>query len=372
MAFVQFLQDLFMLKYLPDLSMNASYGLLFIIGLLTSFHCLGMCGGIVLSQTIGDENVDRLNSEDQINREEHLNGDVKKQPWFIPSAKYNLGRVIAYTFVGGLVGGLGQIISFTGVWKGIIPILGGVFMVIMGINLLGAFPILRRLNIRMPYFAAKKIMGNTKRTPFYIGLLTGLMPCGPLQIVQLYALGTGSILNGALSMLVFSLGTVPMLFALGGLNTIINKKQTKYILKISAILVIILGLIMIGRGLALSGIQAGSSTEPTMTVSQETGVAKIKDVTQFVETAIGTDNYPPIVVQKGIPVSWTIHVKAENLNTCNEAIIIQQYGIEKDLVVGDNIVEFIPVDEGEFIYTCWMGMIKSKITVVEDLGAVRK
>ncbi len=360
MEVIQFFKDLFMLKYLPDLSMNASYGLLFIIGLLTSFHCLGMCGGIVLSQTTGKEENDPANKEGQ------------KQSWFVLSAKYNLGRVIAYTLVGGVVGGLGQIISFPGIWKGVVPIVGGLFMVIMGINLLGAFPLLRKLNIRMPYFAVRKITGGKKYTPFYIGLLTGLMPCGPLQIVQLYALGTGSIINGAISMFVFSLGTVPMLFGLGGLNTILNKKQTKSILKVSAVLVIVLGVIMMGRGLALSGIQAIPSAGPIMTVSKETGIAKIVGTNQLVETTIGTDYYPPIVVKKGIPVIWTIKVKAENLNTCNNAIVIQKFGIEKALAVGDNIVEFIPVENGDMVYTCWMGMIKSKITVVDDLGGIQK
>ena len=360
MDFLKFLQDLFMLKYLPDLGASASYGLLFVVGLLTSFHCLGMCGGIVLSQTIGEEGALETGAV------------IKKHNWFIPSAKYNIGRVLAYTFVGGIVGGLGQVFSFTGAWKGLVPFIGGLFMVIMGINLLGAFPFLRKFNIRMPYFAAKKIHGGKNHTPFYIGLLTGLMPCGPLQIVQLYALGTGSALNGALSMLVFSLGTVPLMFGLGGLNTILNKKHTKNILKASAILVIILGLMMIGRGVALSGIQIGTGTQPSVVVSQETGIAKINGTTQFVETSIGTDFFPPIVVQKGIPVTWTINVDAANLNTCNNAMIIQKYGIEKSFVVGKNIVEFIPVDAGEIPYSCWMGMIKSKITVVNDLEEVSK
>ena len=367
MDILQFFKDLFMLKFLPDLTGNAGYGLLFIIGLLTSFHCIGMCGGIVLSQTIGKNEDPSKNLNDG---QAALKKD--KKAWVIPSVTYNLGRVLAYTFIGGLVGGIGQIISFPGIWKGLIPMLGGTFMIIMGINLLDAFPFLRKLNIHMPYFAAKIIMGNTKRTPFYIGLLTGLMPCGPLQIVQLYALGTGSVVKGALSMLIFSLGTVPLLFGLGGLNTIITKKQSGIILKVSAILIIILGIVMIGRGMALSGIQAAPPSAQTITVSKDTGIARIEGTTQLVDTTITADSFPPIVVKLGIPVRWTIHVNAEDLNNCNKAIVIPKFGIEKSFVVGDNIVEFIPVDLGEIGYTCWMGMIKSNITVVEDLSEVTK
>ena len=360
MDIIQFLKDLFMLKHVPELGMNASYGLLFLLGLLTSFHCVGMCGGIVLSQTVSQNNSFGLDEEG------------KKKSWFIPSISYNFGRVIAYTFVGGVVGGLGQIISFSGVWKGVFPILGGLFMIIMGINLLGIFPTLRRFNIRMPYFAARKIKSSNNYTPFYIGLLTGLMPCGPLQIIQLYALGTRSVLYGALSMLVFSLGTVPMLFSLGALNTVITKKQSKQILKVSSIFIIILGFVMINRGFALSGMQSMPTMNSTMTISKDIGIAHIEGSNQIVSTSIKTDSFPPIIVQKGIPVKWTINVKAENINNCNKSMIIQTYKLQKDFSVGENLVEFTPESEGDIIYTCWMGMIKSKITVVDDLSKVNK
>jgi sulfite exporter TauE/SafE len=196
---VKFAYDLFMLKYLPTLGNDSSYGLLFILGVLTSVHCIGMCGGIAMSQTI--------------NKGENLKGkkrDIKGL--MLPSALYNFGRVISYTFIGGLVGGLGQILSFNGVMKGIVPIVGGVLMIIMGIKLLGIFPQLRRFNIPVPSFVAKKLVSQNSYTPFIVGILTGLMPCGPLQIVQLYALGTRSVFIGALSMFVFSLGTLPALF----------------------------------------------------------------------------------------------------------------------------------------------------------------
>lgn len=347
-----------MMKYIPQLGTDASYGLLFVIGLLTSFHCIGMCGGIILSQTI-DKGQSKV-----------LDGEKTKQPWFKPSISYNLGRVLAYTFVGGIVGGLGQIITFTGFWKGLIPIFGGLFMIIMGINLLGLFPALRRLNLRMPSFAAKRIIRKNNYSPFYIGLLTGLMPCGPLQIIQLYALGTRSVFYGALSMLIFSLGTVPLLFAFGAVNSIISKKYTHHILKLSAIFIIILGFVMISRGFALSGIQADLPASSQITISSDAGVAKLEGKVQVVTTTIQSDSYPPILVQKGIPVQWTINAKSENLNECNNAIIIPKFKIEKKLQVGEILVEFTPSEAGNVGYSCWMGMIKSKIIVVDDLSKV--
>ena len=359
MQIIQFLKDLFMMKYIPQLGTDASFGLLFIIGLLTSFHCVGMCGGIILSQTL------------EKNQPSEAEGKKAKHHKLKPTFLYNLGRVVAYTFMGGIIGGLGQVITFTGFWKGIIPIFGGLFMVIMGINLLGLFPALRRLNIRMPAFAAKRIIGKKNNSPLYVGLLTGLMPCGPLQIMQLYALGTRSILFGGLSMLVFSLGTVPLLFTFGALNSFISKKFTHHILKVSATFVIILGFVMMSRGFALSGIQTTLPGGSGITVSSETGIAKIEGKVQVVSTSILSDSYPPILVQKGIPVQWTINATAENFNECNNAIIIPKFNMEKKLQIGKTFIEFTPEEAGNIGYSCWMGMIKSKIIVVDDINNVK-
>ncbi|MDF2535901.1 MAG: hypothetical protein K0R18_2060, partial [Bacillales bacterium] len=127
-------------------------------------------------------------------------------------------------------------------------------MVLMGINMVGIFPSLRKLMPRMPRFIAKKV--NTEKRgkgPFVVGLLNGLMPCGPLQNMQIYALLTGSALLGALSMFLFSIGTVPLMFLLGALSSVLSSRFTQMMSKVSAVLVIILGLIMMNGGLVLSG-----------------------------------------------------------------------------------------------------------------------
>lgn len=354
---ILFFKNLFLLKYLPKLGNNTGLGLLFIFGVLTSFHCIGMCGGIAISQSVRKAQTDTAALKS------------KSHAALLPSLLYNLGRVISYTIVGGIVGGLGRVISFSGPWKAVVPIVGGLFMIIMAINLLGIFPFLRKFNIRMPSFAAKKIFKGSNYSPIVVGLLSGLMPCGPLQIVQLYALGTRSIVLGAVSMFVFSVGTVSLLFTFGAINTILNKKFSKIILKASAVLVFVLGIVMIGRGLALTGI---SMDMPQIVNKGETVSAVINGNYQNVTIKIKPDSFPPILVQKGLPVKWIINVDKENLNECNNAITIPKFNIEKNLIVGDNIVEFTPEETGEFTYTCWMGMIKSKITVVDNLQEEKK
>lgn len=350
---LNFLGNLFLLRYLPNLDTNVSYGLLFTFGILTSFHCLGMCGGIAISQTVKNT---RTRTEDK---------EGTSPTWFVSSTLYNVGRIISYTIVGAVAGGIGHVVSLSGVLNGIVPIIDGLFMIIMGINLLGIFPILRKLNIRMPLFFARKIKSGNNYGPFYVGIMSGLMPCGPLQIVQLYALGTRSVLLGAISMFVFAIGTMPLLFTLGAINSVINKKYSTTISRVSAALVLILGVLMIGRGLALSGVSYNMSCIIGSTDRQ--AIAIINGNIQTVTTEIQPDSYTPIVVQKGIPVKWTIRATKGNLNDCNSTIRISKFNIEENLIEGENLIEFTPLESGEISYTCWMGMIKSKITVVDDI-----
>ncbi len=338
-------------NFIPEINQSMGYGVLFIVGLLTSLHCIAMCGGINLSQCVAYKHFDNTAA-----------GRMK------PSLLYNGGRVLSYTVIGGIAGGIGSVVSFSGGAKGVVAIVAGIFMVIMGLNMLNIFPWLRRLNPRMPKVFGKLIYQNSgKNGPFYIGLLNGLMPCGPLQAMQLYALGTGSITAGALSMLMFSLGTVPLMFGFGAISSMLSKNFTGKLMKVSAALVIILGIVMMSRGLSLSGIAvSAANAAPGKTVSGN--AAKIENGVQVVSIDLESNRYAPIVVQKGIPVKFIINAKAENINGCNNAIIIPEYNIEKPLSPGENVIEFTPTKEGTIPYSCWMGMIRSKITVVTDLS----
>ena len=79
-------------------------------------------------------------------------------------------------------------------------------------------------------------------------------------------------------------------------------------------------------------------------------------------------SYPVITVQAGVPVKWTIHVDEKKLTGCNNEIIVPAYNLDIPLAAGENIVEFTPGQTGVVPYTCWMGMIRSSIYVVDDLS----
>ena len=79
------------------------------------------------------------------------------------------------------------------------------------------------------------------------------MPCGALSAMWFYAMSSGSAARGAFVMLVFSLGTVPLLFLFGALQSFLPRGWMKYIVKGSAVLVVTLGLSMLVKGIRLFG-----------------------------------------------------------------------------------------------------------------------
>ena len=339
----------------PEAKEGMGYGMLFLIGLLTSLHCVAMCGGINLSQTVS-RNAQMSKSGTAV---------------LLPSVLYNSGRVISYTVIGGIVGAVGSVVSFSGTMKGVVQLAAGVFMIIVGLNMLNLFPGLRRLTPRMPKVFAKKInQQKSGKSPFIVGLLNGLMPCGPLQAMQLYALSTGSPVKGALSMLLFSLGTVPLMFVLGALSTFLSRKFTAKMMTVSAVLVVVLGISMFSSGMSLSGISLSNIIGGAGSGARNENIAKVTDNVQVVTTKLSSGSYEPITVQKGIPVRWIIKAEKKDINGCNNEIIIPEFNIDKKLMAGDNIIEFTPTESGTFPYSCWMGMIRSRITVVDDIENV--
>ncbi|MDR1775242.1 MAG: sulfite exporter TauE/SafE family protein [Actinomycetes bacterium] len=387
---------------------------LFLMGVVTSLHCIAMCGGIELAVGLSSSvsapdsslayiNTPRSSSGTDTKQSKahsgsgasssvsepdsslaHMNGGgVRPAPQrFLPALLYNAGRVVSYTLVGAAVGALGGVISFNGIAKGIVQIIAGVFMLIMGLNLMGIAPrVLRRLNLRLPASWTGRLRGagggtagdattqrrrRSKLTPLIVGLANGLMPCGPLQAMQLYALSTASPVRGAAAMFAFALGTTPLMLGLGALAGILKARFTRVAMQIGAVAVLVLGLVMLTTGMTLSGIRlprmlAGPTTTGNV-VATRTG-----DIQQ-VTTTLESGDYQPISVVVGVPVKWTIQATDRTINGCNGTMQIPEYGIEHEFQPGDNIIEFTPTRTGTFGYSCWMGMIRSTITVTDVTG----
>jgi plastocyanin domain-containing protein len=180
-------------------------------------------------------------------------------------------------------------------------------------------------------------------------------------------------------MFLFSMGTVPLMFGLGALSSLLSKKFTAKAMTVGAALVVILGLCMLSYGwtlsafgnpldgfMSLAGFGGGGSVSASSVPGGSATDLVIENGVQVVNSSLRSGRYPPITVEAGLPVRWIIDAPAGTINGCNNRMIIPEYKIQHSFKQGENVINFTPEKTGVFRYSCWMGMIRSTITVVES------
>ena len=187
-----------------------SYPAIFGIGLIASISsCIAVVGGLVLTFTA---TVKRMNPQ------------ASRWHLFRAHLFFNVGRIISYFFLGGAVALLGTAFAPSPRTMGILSLFAAFIMILLSLDLLGLGGSKKWIP-RMPKKVSHWIydMAESQKwwIPFALGALTFFLPCGFTQMMQIYALTTGSFLAGALTLLVFALGTLPVLLelALYKLNT---------------------------------------------------------------------------------------------------------------------------------------------------------
>lgn len=315
---------------IPTIDENITYGMLFVTGLLTSIHCVSMCGAINLLTVI--------------------NKTTKRS--YKKPILYNLGRLISYTALGGIVGLIGSVLTVNKTVTGIIILLAAIVMFLMALAMLGLIPLKKLKLIRH-----KTVTAN----PLIIGLLNGLIPCGPLQAMQVYALSTASPIKGAISMFLFCLGTIPLMLGTGLFLNKLTGKWKIIVNKIATCLILILSVVMLNQALLYLNIDLFKNNDDSTYQK-----AILKETYQEVKINVSYENYQDIIIQKDIPVKLIIHVDEDKLTGCNNEIYLAKYKIKKKLKVGDNIIEFTPTKEETLTYTCYMNMIKNNIKVIDN------
>lgn len=203
------------------------------LGFLGSFHCIGMCGPIVLA----------LPSHQQ-----------HRYVKIYSSLLYNIGRVITYGILGLIFGLLGEGIYLGGLQQ-ILSIATGAIIVIVVL-----FPYILPAKMKqfslMNYSWFKNIFSKLFKSESYIaylliGLVNGLLPCGFVYIALSGALLVGNTLQGSLFMMLFGIGTIPAMFSLAMAGSFVSLNFRNKIKKSIPYLSVIVGLILILRGLNL-------------------------------------------------------------------------------------------------------------------------
>lgn len=230
------------------------FGLVFVAGLFASLHCISMCGGFIAAYSL------RV-----VGAQAPAGLAMAVRPAILwAHLQYNAGRLTSYTLLGGLMGLIGSFIAASGHLigvQGLASILAGVFMIFLGLSLGRWLPYMLFLQPAwVSQFGRINNLGKTlsARTmalgTYPLGLLLGLMPCGPLYAMEINAAGTGSIGQGMLTLLAFGLGTVPTLYAFGLVSSAVGHRLPRLMFQVAALVVILLGGLTLLRGLAMNNL----------------------------------------------------------------------------------------------------------------------
>ncbi len=202
-------------RILPEVTMKQNtLGMAFTLGLTASISsCMVVVGGLILSLSATYKKVSSL-------------------------AYFHFARIISFFLLGGVLGLVGQIFTFGKSFNFITGIILFVVMTLMGMNLLEIFPIFKKIQIKLPKTLVGEKMTNVS-SPILLGILTFFLPCGFTQSMQIVAMSTANFKDAALIMLIFSLGTFPVLALLSfGVKSIRNRFKSALFLKTVGFLVL--------------------------------------------------------------------------------------------------------------------------------------
>ena len=207
----------------------------FIFGLISSLHCIGMCGPIALMIP-----VDRTNP-------------TKKA---IQIITYHLGRLSAYACIGFIFGLVGKGFFLAGIQQRLSIFIG----VAMIITILTPERVLANYNFSKPVYRliskiksslGKQFKNKSYKSLFTIGLLNGFLPCGMVYVALFGAIAMQNVPFGILYMLLFGIGTIPMMSSVTYLNSIMTVSFRNKIQKLIPYVGVVIGVLFILRGLGL-------------------------------------------------------------------------------------------------------------------------
>ncbi|MFA6306596.1 MAG: sulfite exporter TauE/SafE family protein [Patescibacteria group bacterium] len=343
------------INILPSDNGGVTMPLILLIGLTAGIStCMALVGGLILGLAV---------------KHNELHPEASTIEKFRPHLFFNLGRIISFAFFGGLLGLLGSTIELSSMALGILTIAVGLVMLIMGLQLIEIFPWANKLKLTLPKSIGRALgAGEDKKeyshaNSMILGGLTFFLPCGFTQAMQVLAVSTGSLYYGAAVMGLFALGTAPGLLGIGGLTSIIKKSLAKKFFKFSGLVVIAFAIFNISNGLGLTGWNLTFSqardfnvNDPNVILENNIQIVKMKEL---------ANGYSPnnFTVKLGIPVKWVIDAEAPY--SCAASLVMAKYNIRKNLVKGENIIEFTPRAAGRVPFSCSMGMYTGAFNVVE-------
>ncbi len=349
-AIYKILQVFDLVSLAPSTSGALSFGGIFVIGLVAgTSSCLAVTGGLLLALAAKYNKIHQARS-----------------PWqkFTPLLHFNIGRLLSYFVLGGLVGVLGQSITLSTKMSGYMNIIVAFIMLYLALSILeiipkGSFPI--RPPKRLSRSIANLSESEHPAAPFVLGAFTFFLPCGFTQSLQLAALASGSFLTGALTMFVFALGTLPSLLGISAISSTARGSFSRIFLRFSGALVLILAVFNLNSGFALTGLDLSSAFAGN---EQADSAPTVNGGVQEVSIAVTRYGYEPrnLTIKAGVPVRWKID--GTGAAGCTSIMTIPALNVSQALRSGENIIEFTAPNKGQLAFMCSMGMVRGSFNVI--------
>ncbi len=335
----------------------------FALGVVASVSsCAALTGGILLSLT----------------REWNtLYGGKDESKRVIPVMLFNIGRIISYALLGGLLGYIGSFFQISLQFTSVLIIFVSALMFILGLQMLGV-GWAQKIRFALPSFISRYVSDEQnfqgKYMPFVTGALTFFLPCGFTLMAQSMALASGSFLTGLLMMLLFAVGTLPVLWFIGYSSVSIQKSASwaTTFNVVAAIGIVLFSLYNINAQFNVLGLPSMSDILPhssTLSENTQLGVqlkGEGKNAYQEVTMeAKGFEYFPKTLTLKaGLPVK----LKVLNNGVIGCAAAMYWPGIYNNMIVLKDKVttaEFTPAKPGNYKVSCTMGMVPPVQVVVQ-------
>ena len=308
---------------------TVTLGLVVAYGLVSSLHCIGMCGGIAFSTSVSAQVKNPM-----------------RRVW-----QYQSGRILSYTISGIVLGMMGKVFTISPMFTNALLLVAGLWMIFLSLTMV------KLIKVNLPEF--NFIKGKSDRGPFFIGLLNALMPCGSLQTMQVMALGSANPLLGGGIMLVFGLMTAPSLISMQWLGARINAINGRRIQIVAAVLVALMGIQMTLR----SPIVAAPLNDLVMNLTGQKKMAPIVDGYQTVNLHLDRGTYvlDYAAVKAGIPVKLTF--SWEGITGCTNPVNLTFINRLVDIKKNPEPIIFTPEETGKLEIVCWMDMVRTYLYV---------
>ncbi|MCX6208833.1 MAG: sulfite exporter TauE/SafE family protein [Bacteroidetes bacterium] len=207
----------------------------FILGFAGSFHCVGMCGAIALSLPI-----------------QHLHSTQKNFGILF----YNIGRIITYAIIGLFLGLIGRAFYIGGLQQTISIVVGIVMLLFVVANYLTTKKVQLKFILKFQVYI-QAVLGNflvkqSLSSSFFIGLLNGLLPCGMVYFALAAALTSTTIYGSIFFMIMFGIGTIPLMILVSYFGVFVNLSLRNSIKKAMPYFMLCIGVLFILRGLNLN------------------------------------------------------------------------------------------------------------------------